>query len=133
MLSKMNQFESRINALRLKYKAERIEIQRASNRRIGHLNTAIGQVTSPEAREALWAEKARIKEATRQSMAYNRMQYRQHLEAINDESRAYFTAHPSRSAVRRSLRMIYLHTTQAGKSALHLSFGDRRHAIVAFA
>ena len=133
MLSKMNQFESRINALRLKYKAERIEIQRASNRRIGHLNTAIGLVASPEAREALWAEKSRIKEATRQSMAYNRMQYRQHLEAINDESRAYFTANPSRCAVRRALHMIYLHTTQAGKSAIHLSFGDRYNAIVAFA
>lgn len=75
----MNKFDKQANALRIQFRDERIRIQKDANRAIGHINQAIGQVSSPEARQALRAEKARIYEATRQSMMYNRRCYTQQL------------------------------------------------------
>lgn len=97
----MNQFDQRINALRIEFRNERISIQKDSNRTIGHINTAIGQTQFPEVREMLRAEKQRVYEATRQSMRYNRLCYLQQLELLQDEYTLYLAAHPSKRSQRK--------------------------------
>lgn len=97
----MNEFELRAQALRLRYKGERREIQSACFRTVGHLNTAIGQVTLPEAKEALRAEKERVKEVTRHSMVWHKICYLQQVEILNEEQREYYRQNPS-SRSRRS-------------------------------
>lgn len=91
-----------MNELRLQYKAERIAIQKDSNRTIGHLNTAIGQSKFPEVRDVLRAEKQRVYEATRQSMRWNRLCYLKQLELLQYEYALYLEAHPSKRSMRRS-------------------------------
>lgn len=98
----MNEFEIRANAMRLRYKAERIQIQKACNKHVGHLNTAIGQTTMPEAIEALWAEKERVREATRQSMAWHKQCYMQQVAALREEMLEHYRINPSNRALRRS-------------------------------
>lgn len=97
----MNQFDQRINALRIEFRNERISIQKDSNRTIGHINTAIGQTQFPEVREMLRAEKARIYEATRRSMHYNRVCYLQQLELLEEDRRLFLAMHPSKRQLRR--------------------------------
>ncbi len=128
----MNHFEKRINALRLQFLAERKQIQKDSNRTIGHLNTAIGQVSTPEARDALRAEKARVYEATRESMRYNRLCYRQQLEAIEDERRLHAERHPSRRQLRRIFAALAQSASDEGKSSLDFALPDGRRATIAF-
>lgn len=98
----MNQFEIRANALRLRYKAEREQMQKACEEHVGHLNTAMGQVTLPEAVGALKDERERVKEATRRSIAWSRLRYRQKLELLNDEYRRHLAENPSKRAQRRA-------------------------------
>lgn len=99
----MNEFETRAQALRLRYKAERRQMQTACYRTIGHLNTAIGQVTLAEAKEVLRAEKERVKEATRRSMLWHKVCYQQQMELLNEEMREYYRLHPSNRARRAAV------------------------------
>lgn len=128
----MNQFETQLNALRLQFKAERIQIQKDANLTIGHLNNAIGQVSTVEAREALRAEKARVYEATRQSMKYNRLCYRQQVESLNEQHREYLCAHPSKRAVRRVLALIARYADTVGKNEISIAFGYNKRGNVTF-
>lgn len=97
----MNQFEIRANALRLRYKAERVQIQKACELYVGHLNTAIGQTSVPEAKDVLRAERARAWEALYRSQALSRQHYRQQLDMLDDEYRLHLRHHPSNRALRR--------------------------------
>ena len=97
----MNKFEKRMNALRRQFAAELDQITRDTYRHIGHLNTAISQISFPEVREALRAEKERVYEAMRTSHRYNRLCYLQQLEAVEDEYRLHLAKHPSKSQQRR--------------------------------
>jgi len=128
----MNEFESRINALRLQFKAERMRIQKDCNLSIGHLNTAIGMVNTPEAREALRAEKQRVYEATRQSMKSNRLCYRQQLDALITEYEAHSSENPSRHEARRALALLCRYAELQGGQSLSLNFGNNRHGQVTF-
>ena len=128
----MNEFEKRINALRIQFRAERISIQKDANRTIGHLNTAIGKVNSPEAREALRAEKARVYEATRQSMKYNRLCYRQQLDAIEDQYFRHREQNPTKKQIRRMVTAICAAAEAQGEKSLSIAFGDNRHATITF-
>jgi len=128
----MNEFETRIKALRLQFKAERMQIQKDCNLTIGHLNTAIGQVGTSEAREALRAEKQRVYEAARQSMKYNRLCYRQQLDILTAEYEARRSKTPSRNDARRALALLCRYAEQQGEQSLSLAFGDHRHGDVTF-
>lgn len=97
----MNTFEKQINALRLQFKAERVQIQKDSARIIGHLNTAIGQVPFPEVRNALRAEKIRVHKATHEAMKVNRLCYLQQLEELEDQYTRHLQANPSNRQIRR--------------------------------
>jgi len=132
MLTEMNEFETKMNALRLQFKAERLQIQKDCNLTIGHLNTAIGQVNTPEAREALRAEKQRVYEATRQSMKYNRLCYRQQLDAITAEYEAHRSENPSRHEARRALALLCRYAELQGEQSLSLNFGNNRHGQMTF-
>ena len=96
----MNEFEIRAHALRLGYKAERQQMQKAFELHVGHLNTAMGQVTLPEAKEALKAEKERVKEAHRQSMVWHRRCYLQQVDLLNEEKCEQYRLNPSIRALR---------------------------------
>ncbi|MCM1440064.1 MAG: hypothetical protein NC131_12810 [Roseburia sp.] len=96
----MNQFELRANALRLRFKAERVRIQKDAELYIGHLNTAIGQVTLPEAKEALRAEKIRAKQALHRSMECNRLLYREQLGQLDKEMAEHYRLNPSNRTMR---------------------------------
>lgn len=128
----MNTFEKQINALRLRFKAERVQIQKDSNRAIGHLNTAIGQVSSPEARNALRAEKARVYEATREAMKVNRLCYLQQLEALEDQYGRHLQANPSNRQLRRLMGSLCREAEARGESSITLRLSDSRTCTVAF-
>lgn len=128
----MNEFEKQMNALRIQFRAERISIQKDSNRTIGRLNTAIGMVNTPEAREALRAEKKRVYEATRQSMKYNRLCYRQQLDAMKDQYRMHLEENPSKAQIRRMVSAIFGSAEAEGKDSVSIAFGDNRRAIISF-
>lgn len=128
----MNQFETRINDLRLQFKAEQRQISKDCDRTIGHLNAAIGQVTSPEAREALRAEKIRTYEAMRKSHEWNRKCYRQQLEIIEEEHRCYLMHHPSKRAIRRSLLLLHRYAESQGVTTLDLAFDNNQRGKVTF-
>lgn len=128
----MNKFEERINALRLQYAAEREQITRDANRRIGHINTAISRAEFPEVRDALRAEKERIYEAMRASHRYNRVCYLQALEAIEDERRLHFEQTPSNRRLRRLMASLSRAAEAGGQSSVTIRFGDNRSATVTF-
>lgn len=128
----MNIFDKQANALRIQFRDERIRIQKDANRAIGHINQAIGQVSSPEARQALRAEKARIYEATRQSMMYNRRCYTQQLEAILDESRLHYESFPSKTKLRRILRQLCNDAGARGEQSVSFAFGNGRTCEISF-
>lgn len=98
----MNQFEIRANALRLRYKAEREQMQKAFELHVGHMNTAIGQVTLTEGKEALRAEKERVKEAHRQSMEWHKRCYLQKVALLNEDRCEYYRHNPSNRTLRRA-------------------------------
>lgn len=98
----MNEFILRIKALRIEFKASQVSIQKDSERSIGHINTAIGQVTIPEVKNLLRNERSRIISERISSQAWNKKNYLQQLEQINDEKRLYFQDLPSKRALRRA-------------------------------
>lgn len=128
----MNEFEKQFNALRIQFRNERVSIQKDSNRTIGHLNTAIGQVKTPEAREALRTEKMRVYEATRQSMKYNRLCYRQQLDLIEDQYSQHLERHPSKRHIRSLLATLCMSAEAAGNNSLSIHFGKDRIAKISF-
>lgn len=128
----MNEFEKRISALRIQYKNERKQIQKDSNRTIGRLNTAIGMVNTPEAREALRTQKARVYENTRQSMKYNRYCYKQLLKMIEDEYMNSLREKPSKKQLRNLMSFLYKTAEAEGQTSIRISFGDHRLGTVTF-
>lgn len=128
----MNEFEKKFSALRIQYRDERVQITRDGSRAIGHINNAIGKVSSPEAREALRAEKARIYEATRNSIKYSRLCYRQQLDALEDELRLHYEKHPSRRQIRHALRSLLRSAQESGGSTVSLSIDKGVRCTVSF-
>lgn len=128
----MNEFEKRMNALRLQHKAERVQIRKDFNRTIGHLNTAIGMVNSREAREALRAEKTRVYEAYFTSLKYSRKCYLQQIEILNDEYYLYRKQNPSNRELRRMMAQLCKAAEAKGQKTLSLAFGDARYGEITF-
>ena len=128
----MNEFEKRMNALRLQFRDERVQITKDCNRTIGRLNSAIGMVNTPEAREALRAEKARVYEASRQSMKYSRLCYLQQLEALEDEYRIHLDKSPSKRQLRRMIAILGNVADENGGKSLSIAFGEGRRATITF-
>lgn len=128
----MNNFETKINALRLQFKAEQRQITKDADRAIGHLNNAIGQVTTPEAREALRAEKHRIHDAMLRSHEYNKKCYLQQLEMLIDEQTAYLQHNPSNAQLRRMMAAICKQVEAKGMKSLSIAFGNNRRGEVSF-
>lgn len=126
----MNQFEKRMNALRLQYKAEQCQITKDARRTIVRLNTAIRMVDSQEAREALRAEKERTYETMRRSHEVNRTCYFQQLELISDEQLRHHKHNPSNSQLRRMLACLCERAD--GQNPMTISFGDNRRAEICF-
>lgn len=121
-----------MNALRRQFSAERNQISRDAYRTIGRLNTAIGQVNSIEARDALRAEKQRVYEAMRTSHRYNRICYMQQLEAIEDEYNIHLEKNPSKTQVRRMMAAVCRFVESAGANSYTVAFGDNRCATISF-
>ena len=128
----MNEFEKRMNALRRQYRDERVQITRDCNRTIGRLNTAIGQVKSIEARDALRAEKQRVYEAMRTSHRYNRICYMQQLEAIEDEYSLHLEKNLSKRQIRHMMAAVCRFVEGAGADSYTVAFGDNRQATISF-
>lgn len=128
----MNKFEKRFQALRIQYRDERVQISKDCSRTIGRLNNAIGQVSTPEARDALRAEKARVYEATENNIKYSRRCYIQQLEAIEDEARLYYEKNPSRRQIHHALRALLRSAQENGESTVTLSIGKNSRCTVTF-
>lgn len=128
----MNEFDKQKNALRIQYRDERISIQKDANRTIGRINTAIGMVNTPEARDILRAEKHRLYEATRQKMRDNQLCYRQQLEEIEEQYRAHLAQNPSNTHIRRMISRLCQSAEAAGNKSVTICFGDNRHATISF-
>ena len=128
----MNEFEKRINALRLQFRDERVRITKDAYRAIGHLNNAISQAAYPEVREALRARKRRIYEEMRTSHHYNRLCYIQQLEAIEDEARLHREKTPSGHQIRRMMRRLSAMVEESGEKSFSISFGKNRKATITF-
>lgn len=132
----MNDFDKRMNALRIKYRDEQVRITKDCLRHIGHLNTAIGQVTTIEARDALRAEKHRVYEAQRTSHQYNRLCYMQQIEAIQDECRSYYEKNLTAKKKRRMFHNMLHHmamTAEAnGEKSVSMTIGQDLHATITF-
>lgn len=128
----MNDFEKRMSALRRQFAAERDQITKDCERTIGRLNTAIGMVNSPEARDVLRAEKHRLYEAMRTSHRYNRLCYMQQLEALEDEYRLHLEQTPSKNQLRRLMWRLSRMAEEQGETSLHIAFGDNKKATITF-
>lgn len=128
----MNEFEKRINALRIQFRNERIQIAKDAYRQIGHLNTAISQTSFQDVRDALRAEKQRVYEAMRTSHSYNRTCYMQQLEAIEDEYHLHREKHPSKREIRLMLYRLCRAAEDSGENTLSVSFGNGRRADISF-
>lgn len=128
----MNEFEKKINALRIRFKAEQRKITKDCYRTIARLNTAIGQVDSPEAREALRSEKERIYEAMRRSHELNKTCYLQQLEMLNDQIRIHFEKTPSKSHLRRMMAFLCSQVENDEHKEIVISFGENRTAKISF-
>lgn len=128
----MNEFEKRINALRIQFRNERVQIAKDCDLTIGHLNNAIGMVDTAEARDALRAAKQRAYEAQRQSMKYNRICYMQQLEAIEDEARLHREKNPSRRQLRRMMASLRKSAEAKGETAVTLSLGENQTCTISF-
>lgn len=126
----MNEFEKRMNALRLQFKTEQRRITKDAYRIITRLNAAIKTVDSQEARDALRAEKERIYETMRRTHDVNRTCYFQQLELIADEQLLHRKHNPSKSQLRRMLA--HLSECAEGQNPLSVSFGDNRRAEITF-
>ena len=129
----MNEFEKRINALRLQFRDERVRISKDCDRHIGHLNNAISQTPFPEVRDALRAEKQRVYEAMRNSHKYSRLCYLQQLELLEDEARLYRQKNPSNRQLRRMAAALARAAETKGADTLSIVFGENRHCDITFA
>lgn len=128
----MNEFEKKINALRLQFKAEQRQITKDCYRTISRINKDLGQVNSPEAREALRSEKERIYESMRRSHELNKTCYLQQLEMLNDQIRIHFEKTPSKRHLRRMMALLCSRAESDGQKDLAISFGDHRTAKISF-
>lgn len=128
----MNEFEKRINALRLQFKVEQRQITKDANRTIVRLNAAIRMVDSQEAREALRAAKERTYETMRRSHEINRTCYLQQLELISDEQLRHHKHNPSNSQLRRMLAHLCASAEAKGQSSFSINFGNNRHCELTF-
>lgn len=128
----MNEFEKRINALRLRFKEERIQIVKDCTRTVGHLNNAIGIVNSEEARDALRAEKLRVRTAKDRAMESNLRCYHEQLELLNEGYLLSLKQQPSKRQLRRTVASLCKMAEAQGESSLTVSFGDNRQATIAF-
>lgn len=128
----MNEFEKKMNALRIQFKAEQRQITKDSCRIIGRLNKAISMVQSPEARQALRDEKERVYESMRRSHELNKTCYFQKLELLSDQLRMHFHKSPSKSSVRRLIASLIDSAEASGEKSISIAFGDNRHATITF-
>ena len=128
----MNEFEKQKNALRIQFKAEQRQITKDCYKTIGHLNTAIGKVSTQDVRDALRAEKERVYEYMRRSHELNKTCYCQQLDLLDDEISRYRELHPSKKRIRSILAAICKSTEAKGKDSLSLSFGENRIAKISF-
>lgn len=128
----MNEFEKRINALRLRFKEERIQIVKDCNRTVGRINTAMSMAGSEEARDALRAEKLRVRTAKDRAMESNLRCYHEQLELLNEGYMLSLKQQPSKRQLRRAMATLCNMAEAQGKSSLTVSFGDNRQAILAF-
>ena len=126
----MNEFEKRINALRIQYRDERVRISKDAYRQIGHINNTISQTPFPEVRDTLRAEKNRLYEAMRNSHKYNRLCYFQQLEAIEDEARLHHEKNPSFRQLRRMVAAMAGMAEAKGQKSLTFIFGENRKATI---
>ena len=128
----MNEFEKRMNALRLQYKAEQRQIAKDANRTIGRLNAAIRMVDSQEAREALRAEKERVFEVMRRSHEINKTCYVEQLEMLSDQLRHHFEKTPSKRRLRRLMAQLCLQSEAKGRKGIAICFDENRRAEITF-
>lgn len=128
----MNEFEKRINALRIQFKEERIQIVKDCNLTVGRLNTAIGMVNSQEAREALRAEKLRVREARDRSLKCNRICYHEQLELLNEEYMLSLNKAPSKRQLRRMMAHIRDYADSIGEKSLKFYFDNDRFCEITF-
>ena len=128
----MNEFDKRINELRIQFRRENVQIAKDAYRQIGHLNNAISQTTFPGVRDALRAEKERIFEAMRNSHRYNRTCYIEQLEAIEDERLRHYERVPSKTKIRRLIGRICQETEANGETSVTIAFGNNRKATISF-
>lgn len=128
----MNEFEKRMNALRIQFKEERIRIVKDCNLKVGRLNTAIGVVPTQEAREALWAEKLRVREARDRSLECNRLCYQEQLEMLNEEYMASLKKKPSNRQLRRMMAHLRDYADSKGEKSLKFYFDNDRFCEITF-
>ena len=128
----MNEFEKQKNALRIQFKAEQRQITKDCYRTISRLNTAIGQVDSPEAREALRTEKERVYESMRRSHELNKTCYLQQLDLLDDQHSRYRERHPSKRRIRSILAAFCRSAEAIGNDSLSIHFGENRIAKIHF-
>lgn len=128
----MNEFEERMNALRKQCCAERDQITKDAERAIGHINTVIGSMAFPEVRDALRAEKERIKEAMRNAHKENRARYMQQLEAIEEEIKQHREKHPSTRQIRRVARRLREIAEEKGNNSVTIYLSDNSTCTITF-
>lgn len=128
----MNEFDKRMNALRLQFSAERDQIAKDTYRKIGHINNAIGQTEFPEVRDALRAEKSRLKEAMREAHRINRECYLGQIEAIENESKRHYKNNLSNTQIRRMMAALFDAAEAQGQRSVTITFGENQQAVITF-
>lgn len=128
----MNEFESRINALRLYYKAERAQIQQDCDNLFTRLNKTIAATDDRDVHRILRAEKFRVYTDTRRAIRMSMRCYRQQLDTINEEYRAHLSQTPSNRAVRRAMTLLCRHADARGEKSFTVTFGDNHRGHVSF-
>lgn len=128
----MNEFEKRINALRLQCETERKQIYRDYNRTMGHLNTDLGKVKTQEARDALRAERTRVWNAAQESRRISRLCYLQQLELLNEEYRLWLEKNPSNHELRRMAAAVYKAAEKKGMNTITIYLGKSKQIQITF-
>lgn len=128
----MNEFEERMSALRKQCCAENIQITKDADRAIGHINNVIGFTAFPEVREALRAEKYRIREARRNAHKENRARYMQQLKAIEEEIKQYREKHPSTRQIRRVARRLREIAEEKGNNSVTIYLAENSRCTISF-
>ena len=128
----MNEFETRINAMRLQCKAERMQIQQDCDEIFARLNAAIAASDDPAVRRALRAEKNRAYLDTRRSLRWSMRCYRQQLDCLTDQYRLHLEHTPSGRAARKAMELLYYYAKATGQTSLALAFGDHKFGEITF-